>query len=88
MSGFYNEMVMRMGLSVEQTVGVKITVCDMCGATVEGHNGLLSYTPDEIVLRIKRKKLIVRGKDMLILEITKEEAFIKGRLCSFEVENV
>lgn len=80
-------MIMRMGLPIDQTVGVKITVCDMCGVCVEGHNGLLSYTSDEIVLRYKRKKLVVRGKDMLLLEISKEEAFIKGKLCSFEVEN-
>lgn len=87
MSGFYNEMLMRMGLPVDQTVGAKITVCDMCGVLIEGHGGLLSYSPDEIILKFKRKKLVVRGKDMIILEITRDEAYVKGKLCGFEVED-
>lgn len=85
MSGFYNEMIMRMGLPADQAVGVRITVCDMRGVLVEGHRGLLSYTGDEIALRVKKKRLIIRGRDMLMLEITAEEAYIKGKFLSFEV---
>lgn len=87
MSGFYNEMIMRMGLPIEQTVGVKITVCDMCGVLVEGHDGLLTYESDNIVLRVKRKRLVIKGKNLLLLEITKDEAYIKGKIFAVEVEN-
>ncbi len=86
MNGFYNEMLMRMGLPADQTVGVKITVCDLCGVLVEGHKGLLGCSAEEISLRVKKKKLVIRGKNLLLLEITPDEAYIKGKIFAFEVE--
>ena len=79
-------MIMRMGLPIEETVGFKITVCDMKGVLVEGHGGLLSYSSEEIVLRIKRsKKLALSGEDLTLNEVSCEEAYIRGKLKSIEV---
>ena len=77
-----------MGLSADETVAAKVTVCNFSAVAVEGHNGILKYSDDEVILRFKRKKLVVSGKNLTILEISKEEAFIKGAIFGIAAEEI
>lgn len=85
MKTIINETLTRLGLSPDEAIGVKITVCDFCGVLIEGHGGLIEYKEDQILLRVKRRKLRVRGKNLKIREITKDEAYIGGTVAAVEV---
>lgn len=84
MSGFYNEILLKLGLP-EETVGAKITVIDLKGVHIEGHGGIRGYSPEEITVKFKKKTLHIRGKELNVVAISKDEMYIKGRVCSCEV---
>lgn len=81
-------MLVRMGLPIDSAVGLKITICDLSAVLIEGHKGMVSYSPDSIILRTKSNKLVVAGKNLSIMEITPDEVYVKGKILSMAVENV
>lgn len=85
MSAFYNEVLLRLGMSPEETVGSKITVIDLKGVFIEGHRGIISYSPSEIFIGLKRKVLKISGENMCVFAVNKDEIFIKGKIVSCEV---
>lgn len=87
MNNFYNDMLLRLGMPIEDTVGVRITICDLKGVFIEGHKGLLLYTPYKIALRIKNKKLEIEGANLIINEVSFDELYIRGNLKRIEVIN-
>ena len=87
MHNFYDEMIFRLGMSPEETVGKRVTIFDMRGVVVEGHNGVSSVKENEIVLRYKREKLRIIGQNLSIAEFGGDEVFIKGRIISVGVDD-
>ncbi len=88
MNTYCKDMLMKMGLPSDCALGLKITVCDLNGVLVEGHRGVIVYSPDNLILRIKEGRLIILGKSLAIMEITADELYIRGKIFSVAVENV
>lgn len=88
MNTFYSDMLLRMGMPLDSAIGVKITVCDLNGILIEGHKGVITYTKNNVDLRLKGKKLSILGKGLSIMEITADEVYIKGKMHSMAVEDV
>lgn len=78
-------MLIRLGLPIEDTVGMKITVCDLRGILIEGHKGLMLYTPSKIILRLRKKQLEISGANLFINEVTGDELYIRGSIVKIEV---
>ncbi len=87
MSFFYNEIVEKLGLSPEETVGKKITVIDGRGVHIEGHRGVRKYSADEIVILIGKDTVRIFGANMRIVAVSREEVYIRGKIRGYEVEN-
>lgn len=81
-------MLIKMGLPFDCALGLKITVCDCNGVLVEGHKGVINYSQDSLVLRIKEGRLKILGKNLAIMEITADEVYIRGKIFSVAVEDV
>jgi sporulation protein YqfC len=78
-------MLLRLGLPIEDTIGLKITICDFKGILIEGHKGLLLYSPNKILLRVNKKVLQLDGFNFFINEVSLDELYIRGRISKFEV---
>jgi sporulation protein YqfC len=87
MSNFYDDMLLKLGMPIADTVGLKITICDLKGVFVEGHKGLLLFTPTKIVLRIAKTKLEISGNNLFINEVSCDELYIRGNVLKVEVCN-
>lgn len=87
MNSFYNDMLLKLGMPIDDTIGLKITICDLKGIFIEGHKGLLVFTPTQIVLRIGKKKLEIAGSGLFINEVSADELYIRGRMTKLEVSD-
>lgn len=56
------------------------------GAHVEGHNGLMSYSPQEIVFKKKKGLVKLVGEKLSLTEISKTDAYVKGRIITVASE--
>ncbi len=56
------------------------------GAHVEGHNGLMSFSSDEIIFRNKNGVVKVVGNKLKLTEISKTDAYVKGQVKSICLE--
>lgn len=81
-------MLIKMGFPSDCALGLKITVCDLNGILVEGHKGVIIYSADSLVLRIKEGRLKILGKNLAIMEITADDVYIRGKIFSVAVEDV
>lgn len=52
------------------------------GAHVEGHNGLMSFSSEEIIFRQKKGVVKVTGRKLNLTEINKTDAYVKGNIKS------
>ncbi|HOO22849.1 MAG TPA: YabP/YqfC family sporulation protein [Clostridia bacterium] len=85
MRNYYDEMLLKLGLPVEDAVGLKVTVCSFRGVFIEGHKGLLVFTNNEILLKIGKEKLKISGADLKINEVSSDEIYIRGDIKALEV---
>jgi len=85
-TSIYNEMIYRLGLPIEEAVGARVTVCGFKAVCVEGHGGVLKVEDTQVLLRYKKKKLVISGKELSVLEITKDEVYIKGKISAVTTE--
>ena len=51
---------------------------------ISNHRGILSYSPDEIIVIIKDYQILIRGKQLNIVNYSKDELSILGHVCSLE----
>lgn len=87
MSNFYDDMLLKLGMPIDNAVGLKITICDLKGVFVEGHKGLILFTPTQILLRIGKRKLEISGNNLFINEVSCDELYIRGNVSKVEVCN-
>jgi len=50
------------------------------GASVEGHNGLISLSDTLVELRLKKRVLKIIGENLIVKELTKTDAYIAGKI--------
>lgn len=87
MLNFYDEMIFRLHLPPEETVGYRVTLFAGRAVVVEGHKGLTSVGEAEVVLRISRAKLRITGRNLSISEMNGDEAYITGKIIAVEVDD-
>lgn len=84
MKDFFEETLERVGLALSD-FGEKITLFCFCGVHIEGHKGLVEYSEECVTVRVGKKRVTVKGEKLAVKEVTKEELFIKGKICGLEV---
>lgn len=53
-------------------------------ALVEGHRGILEYTPERVVVSFGREKLSIMGDGLLLRAMNAGELFVTGRIRAAE----
>lgn len=80
---FYNNILIKFGIPIDDSIGgTKITVIDFIGILIEGHRGVFSYSEEQILVNTKKDKIIIDGKNLILIEINIDEIFIKGKIDS------
>ena len=87
MYSFYDEVILRLGLSPEQTTLPRIVIYYNAGVWAEGHGGILDCTEKEIVFRIGKDKIKVCGEKLFVREISDKQLFVRGRVKSVRVND-
>jgi len=52
-----------------------------CGRVlIENHTGVLSYSPEEITVKVSYGCLVVTGQNMMLAEMSREQLVISGQI--------
>jgi sporulation protein YqfC len=82
---FVNNALLKLGIDPQNLVGGnKISMFDGKAVFIEGHNGIFSYEPEQIIVKLKKENLAVEGKGLKIIEINKDELYIVGTIVKIE----
>ena len=87
MKQIYDEMIFRLHLPPEETVGLRVTIFAFRGVVIEGYKGILRISAEEIRLRINKSVLVVSGKNLAVAEASSDEIFIRGDITAIGVDN-
>lgn len=52
---------------------------------IENHQGVLTYSPEEILVKVNYGKITVTGCNLLILQISSEQLIIGGQINSLHL---
>ena len=84
-NGFIDRMLLRAELEGEPIPGQLIVeIIGSKRVLIENHMGIVCYKTDEISVKIPRGCLCIRGKSLLLAQITKQRLVISGTICSAE----
>lgn len=64
----------------------RVTVTAGKNVVLENHRGILSYSEENIVIRLQRGKLAINGNTLRLAAMTADRVFITGRIQSMEWE--
>lgn len=83
----YNNIILKAGMPIHDAIGgSKLTIVDFSTILIEGHRGIFRYTSQEIIIQLKKGRLILTGEKLTIEEINQEEILIKGDISHFARE--
>ena len=82
MKSFFDEAVLALGLSPEQTTLPRVVFYYNEGVMVEGHKGLLDCKENGIIFRFSKEKIKISGNNLKIKSITPDQLFIRGKITS------
>lgn len=63
----------------------RITLVGNINLNVENHKGIISYTADEVRLRVSDGYLIARGRGFSLRSISKIDVFLEGEINSLQI---
>lgn len=58
----------------------RITIIGQLHIYIENHNGVLSFSKEELRLMLKQGQLSIRGKDFVLKTILPEEILLEGQI--------
>ncbi|HEX7063937.1 MAG TPA: sporulation protein YqfC [Bacillales bacterium] len=58
----------------------RITIIGQLHIYIENHNGVLSFSNDEVRLRLKQGQLVVKGREFVLKTILPEEILLEGKI--------
>lgn len=58
----------------------RITIIGQLHIYIENHNGVLSFSNEELRLMLKKGQLLVKGNDFVLKTILPEEILLEGRI--------
>lgn len=67
--------------------GTRISIFDDVGVFIEGHRGVITYTPALIEVRLGKSKLVLTGEKMRIAGINRYELYVVGKIIAASREN-
>ena len=65
---------------------VKLTVYGRRRALIENHNGIIDYEEDLIIVDCGAMRISIRGDELTLTAMNKNDMLIRGRLLSIEFE--
>ncbi len=81
----YNDIIIKCGLPLSDCIGgEKITIVDFSAALIEGHKGIFAYSMEEIVIQLKKGRILISGASLKIIEINSDEIYIAGEISHIE----
>ena len=79
------ELAERLDLPGELLPGQgKLSLCGGRQALIEGHRGILEYTPERIVVSFGREKLSLNGDSLRLRAMNAGELLVSGRIRAAE----
>ena len=66
----------------------KIPLVELAGdkrVLIENHQGVLSYSLEEIQIKVAYGKLLVFGEKLMIMQMSREQIVIAGQICSLQL---
>ena len=51
---------------------------------ISGHKGLSSFSSQEVIVRLKRGRAVIRGEELRIAKASPSEIFLYGKILSIE----
>lgn len=63
----------------------RITLVGNINLNVENHKGIISYTADEVRLRVSDGYLIARGRGFSLRSISRTDVFLEGEINSLQI---
>lgn len=63
----------------------RITLLGNLNLNVENHKGIISYTADEVRLKVSDGYLIAKGEGFLLRSISKTDVFLEGEINSLGI---
>ncbi|HEU5140004.1 MAG TPA: sporulation protein YqfC [Bacillales bacterium] len=58
----------------------RITIIGQLHIYIENHNGVLSFSNDEVRLRLTQGQLVVKGREFVLKTILPEEILLEGKI--------
>lgn len=62
--------------------GSEIYLLDRSVVVLSGHKGLLSLSPEEVVVRLKEGVVVLSGEELRVQKISPTEVYLQGRVLS------
>lgn len=83
---FFEDISKLVGLDEKEYVGgYKIINFDGRAVYIEGYRSLMSISKEEVVLKLKKGRLKVIGKDIVIKDLNEGVLVVYGKITSVEV---
>ena len=77
----------KLDLPGEQPAGAGcLTLCGDRQALIEGHRGLLAFSPECLVVSLGRQRLSLLGADLRIRAMSRDRLLVSGRIQRMEME--
>lgn len=70
---------------IKESFAYKITLIAGKELLIEGHKGILSYSENEIIIRVRHGKIELLGEKLFIKEINEDEVLVTGCVVSVRV---
>jgi len=70
---------------IKESFANKITLIAGKELLIEGHKGILSYSENEIIIRVRHGKIELLGEKLFIKEINEDEVLVTGCVDSVRV---
>ena len=76
----------KLGLSIHELINdFSFTVYGDRGVHVEGHKGLIKMGDSEIIFAYKKRTVTIKGRDLLIKELSSTDGYVSGVIESIEI---
>jgi len=78
---FFDYIGQTLGVDINELLsGARVTLFCGRGAHIEGHKGIWSVAGDEIVLKSRKGRIVIKGKKLVLNEISSTDVYIAGKV--------
>ncbi|MCD8117159.1 MAG: YabP/YqfC family sporulation protein [Oscillospiraceae bacterium] len=82
-----HRMLRQMDIPAESVSGApRVTISGGTRVLIEGHRGLLEYADDRIAAAGRGCRILIKGENLGLVAMDKDEMVVSGRLWAVEIE--